>query len=170
MPLPSEKIEAAMFARAIERATAQGYERYEISNYAKPGFRSRHNQIYWRNEEYFGFGAGAASYRNGVRSVNERRPPRYAEQVAATGAATQSEERLTPREAMGETIMVGLRLTEGVDLRAFAKRFSARAEDVFSSEIERLSAANVIEIADERLRLTERGLFVGNEVMLAFIT
>jgi len=175
LPLPSEKMEAAMFARSIERATAVGYEHYEVSSYARSGrtssagFRCRHNQIYWRNEEYFGFGAGAASYLDGARTMNERLPGRYTETVGARGTATVSEERLTPREAMGETMMVGLRLRAGVDLAAFARRFGVRAETVFAEEIARLRDGGLIEVTSDRLCLTERGLFVGNEVMLAFL-
>lgn len=170
LPLPGEAAEAAMFARALERAAAAGYERYEISNYARePAFRSRHNQIYWRNEEYFGFGAGAASYLDGARTMNERLPGRYADTVAARGSALVSEERLDLRGTMGETMMLGLRLAEGVDLDAFARRFGARIEAVYQEEIARLAAGGLIDVADGHLRLTPRGLFVGNEVMLAFL-
>ncbi len=169
LPLPTEKAEAAMFARALERAPAEGYERYEISNYARPGFACRHNQIYWRNEEYFGFGAGAASYRGGARQMNERLPARYAETVKAAGTAFVSEERLSERETMGETMMLGLRLADGVDLAAFAERFHVRAEDVFANEIARLRASGLIEVQDERLRLTSRGLFLASDAMLVFL-
>ncbi len=169
LPLTSEKTEAAMFARAMQRAVEAGYERYEVSNYARPGFQSRHNRIYWRNEEYFGFGAGAASYLGGARTMNERRPSRYIETVTTGGNLFVSEERLSPREAMGETMMMGLRMTEGVDLDAFARRFGVRAEETFAKEIARLSDGGFIEVAEGHLRLTERGLFVGSEVMLAFL-
>jgi len=169
LPLTSEKTEAAMFARAMERAAAEGYERYEVSNYARPGFQSRHNRIYWRNEEYFGFGAGAASYINGARTMNERRPSRYIETVTSGGSPFVSEERLSTREAMGETMMMGLRMTGGVDLAAFSNRFGVRAEEVFADEIARLSDGGFIKITKGHLRLTERGLFVGSEVMLAFL-
>ncbi len=169
LPLPGEKMEAAMFARAMERAAAAGYRRYEISNYAYPGYECRHNRIYWRNEEYFGFGAGAASYLDGARTMNERLPGRFADRIQAGGTATVSEERLAPREAMGETMMLGLRLTEGVDLAAFRRRFGVGAEDVFGDEIARLTRDGLIERAHDQLRMTSRGLFVGNEVTLAFL-
>jgi oxygen-independent coproporphyrinogen-3 oxidase len=170
LPVAGEDTEAAMFARAIERARDAGYERYEVSNYARePRFRSRHNRIYWRNEPYFGFGAGAASYLGGARTMNERLPARYADRIVRDGTATVAEERLTPRETMGETMMLGLRLAEGVALDAFAERFGTRAENVWTDEIARLRDAGLIEITHGRLRLTERGLFVGSEVMLAFL-
>ncbi len=169
LPLPTEKSEAAMFARALERAQAAGYERYEISNYARPGFACRHNQVYWRNEEYVGFGAGAASYWGGARLMNERLPARYADTVKTSGSAIVSEERLSERETMGETIMLGLRLAEGVDLAAFARRFHARAENVFAEEIARLRETGLVEVVNERLRLTPRGLFLASDAMLAFL-
>lgn len=169
LPLPGEEHEAAMFARAMERAAAAGYQRYEISNYARSGYASRHNQIYWRNEAYFGFGAGAASYRDGTRTMNERLPGRYADRVATTGAATVSEERLDRRGAMGETMMLGLRMAKGVDLDAFAHRFGTRTEDEFGAQFASLIDKGLVEVVDGHLRLTPRGLFVGNEVVLAFL-
>ena len=120
-----------MFGRAIERAVPAGYRRYEVSNYAVPGFESRHNQIYWRNEDYFGFGAGAASYRSGVRSMNERLPGRFADKVNADGTATVEQEQLTPADTMGETMMVGLRMASGIDLGSFYARFGVSCRRPF---------------------------------------
>ncbi|MBC8104108.1 MAG: radical SAM family heme chaperone HemW [Cytophagales bacterium] len=169
LSLPSEKTEAAMFGHALERAAAAGYHRYEVSNYALPGFESRHNQIYWRNEDYFGFGAGAASYRGGIRSMNERLPGRYADTVAEHGTATVEREALTPEEAMGETMMVGLRLAEGIDLLAFERRFGVRAEDRYAPQIADLRQAGLLEQSSDRLSLTQRGLFLASEVMIRFL-
>ena len=169
LPLPSEKSEASMFARAIERAQEAGYRRYEVSNYALPGYESRHNQIYWRNEEYFGFGAGAVSYLDGVRFSAERRPSGYIETVLARGTATVWEERLTPDETMGETMMVGLRLADGVDLDAFARRFGVRAEDRFAAAVAKSVDAGLLERTPTHLRLTERGLFLASDVMADFL-
>lgn len=169
LPLPTEKAETAMFARALERAPVEGYGRYEVSNYARPGFACRHNRIYWRNEEYLGFGAGAASYVGGARLMNERLPARYADTVKASGTAFVSEERLSERETMGETVMLGLRLAEGVDLAAFAERFGVRAQEVFATEIARLRETGLVEVVNDRLRLTPRGLFLASDAMLAFL-
>ena len=103
--------------------------------------------------------------------MNERLPGKYADRVqgSSLGSATVAEERLEPRAAMGETMMLGLRLVEGVDLAAFARRFGVALEAAFGEEIATLARNGLIEIADGHLRLTERGLFVGNEVMLAFL-
>jgi oxygen-independent coproporphyrinogen-3 oxidase len=169
LTLPSENQEAAMFQRAIERATAAGYTHYEVSNYALPGFESQHNQIYWRNEEYFGFGAGAVSYLNGARQMNVRRPSAYIETVCEHGTAIADEERLTPAETMGETIMVGLRMTRGIHLDTFTARFGCRAEEVYAAPIAQFTANGLLEIAEGYLRLTRRGLFFANDVMAAFL-
>jgi oxygen-independent coproporphyrinogen-3 oxidase len=169
LSLPSEKTEAAMFARAIERATAAGYRHYEVSNYARPGYECRHNQVYWRNEEYFGFGAGAVSYLNGARTTNVRRPSRYIEIVNGQGNRTDAEERLSPEETMGETVMLALRMRAGLDLDAFARRFGIRAEDRYTEQIARFRDAGMLELCDGRLCLNPRGLFLANEVMAAFL-
>lgn len=169
LPLPGDDLEASMFARAIERATAAGYHRYEVSNYAHEGYESRHNQIYWRNEEYFGFGAGAVSYLDGARTTNEKSPTRYIETVSATGTAFAESERLTPEEAMGETLMVGLRMTEGISLDAFAARFGIRAEERFADVIARHRQSGLLEIVEGYLRLTPRGSFIAHEVMMDFL-
>lgn len=169
LPLPSENVETTMFAHAMERTANAGYSRYEISNYARPGFESRHNQIYWRNESYFGFGAGAAAYLDGVRSMNEKHPVRYAEQAVAGNVPIVESERLTPEETMGETMMVGLRLAKGVDLTRFAERFGVRAEEQFSGAIARQTERGLLENTGTHLRLTNRGVFLASEVMTEFV-
>ena len=169
LPLPSEKTEAAMFARAIERTAEAGYRRYEVSNFARPGYECRHNQVYWRNEPYLGFGAGAVSYQGGTRSMNEKLPARYADTVEKLGTATTWSETLTPEETMGETVMVGLRLAGGVDLSRFAARFGVQAETVFATEIARFTENGLLETVDGYLRLTPHGLFLGSDVMGAFL-
>jgi oxygen-independent coproporphyrinogen-3 oxidase len=169
LPLPTEEVEAAMFGRAIERTQAAGYRHYEISNYARPGFESLHNQIYWRNEDYFGLGAGAVSYRGGVRAMNERLPSVYIDATRAPVWSNAWDERIAGRELLGETIMVGLRLRSGVDLDRFAARFGVRAEDAFADAIVRFTANGLLEIRDGHLRLTDRGLFFGSDAMAAFL-
>ncbi|GAB4456137.1 MAG: radical SAM family heme chaperone HemW [Armatimonadaceae bacterium] len=169
LPLPSEQAEAAMFERAIQRATAAGYRHYEVSNYARPGFESRHNQIYWRNEDYFGFGAGAVGYQEGVRRRNVDLPSQYVATVERGEPLTIWQERLTPAEALGETLMVGLRMTEGIDLCRIAQRFGVEVREQFATEIAQLTNTGLLEVAGDRLRLTQRGLFLANEVMMAFL-
>lgn len=168
LPLPTEDMEAAMFARAIERATAAGYHHYEVSNYARPGYESRHNSIYWRNEEYIGLGAGAVSYTNGIRYRNEDSPRLY-NQKAGIPELTIWSETLTLEETLGETIMVGLRRTEGIYLPTLNARFGINFEERYHTTLERLTEQGLIEITETHLRLTNRGLFVANTVMMEFL-
>jgi len=169
LPLPSEDTEADMFALAIQRMKDAGYLHYEVSNFARPGYTCKHNEIYWRNEDYFGFGAGAVGYRNGVRHANERYPNRYSAALETTGTATVWNEQLSREETMGETIMLALRLRQGMNLDNFATRFGVRAEEVYAPIIAKYQANGLLEQNKHFLRLTERGLFVANEVMGAFL-
>ena len=169
LPLPTEDTEAAMFGRAIERATGAGYRHYEVSNYARPGYESRHNQTYWRNEEYLAFGAGAVAFLDGRRYRNEDLPSRYIERVRTGEPLTVWEERITPEEALGETLMVGLRLREGVSLSALSARFGIHVAAHYAETITRLTAQGLIELDGDQMRLTDRGLFIASDVMIAFL-
>lgn len=170
LPLPTENAEVAMFALALEKTQAAGWRRYEISNYAHPGYECRHNQIYWRNEPYFGFGAGATGYQNGVRRINLRRPTTYIEAVFAGSELTAEAETLTREERMGETVMLGLRLAEGVDRQAFADQFGITLESHWGDTIASLVQEGLLEQTPRFLRLAEpRGLFLASEVMTRFL-
>lgn len=168
--LPSEKSETAMFERAMCRANDAGFRHYEISNYALPGFECRHNQTYWRNESYFGFGAGAVGYLNGVRQTNVKRPSAYIEAVhAQNGYVVAEEERLTQEETIGETMMVGLRQTAGIVLNDFAHRFGVRLEEQYKNVIAKHTATGLLVCNNERLHLTYRGVLLAHEVMVDFL-
>jgi oxygen-independent coproporphyrinogen-3 oxidase len=169
LTLPSEKVEVAMFSRALERTAAAGYEQYEISNYAFPGYRSHHNAIYWRNEEYLGFGAGAVGYRDGIRATKIRRPSHYIDAVTSGESLIAESEQVSERETMGETFMLGLRMREGVDLQAFNDRFGIPAHEQYTDVITRHTGTGLLECVDGHLRLTKRGLFLANEVMVDFL-
>ncbi|MBC8141888.1 MAG: radical SAM family heme chaperone HemW [Armatimonadetes bacterium] len=169
LPLPTEATEAAMFAAVMERTANAGYTRYEISNYAKPGYESRHNQIYWRNEPYFGLGAGAAAYLDGARMANEKHPIRYADQCLAGQSPTVESETLSPDDTMGETMMLGLRLADGVSLAGFAARFGVTISERFGEAVSRNIEHGLLEQTSTHLRLTERGVFFASDVMADFL-
>ena len=170
LPLPPESAEAHMFGHALETVQRAGLLRYEISNYARPGYACRHNRVYWRNESYFGFGAGATGFLGGVRRVNLRRPSAYTDAALAGRALTVETETLTREETMGETMMLGLRLAEGIALDDFAARFGTRAEVHWQGTIATLTAQGLLETTATHLRLTEpRGLFLASEAMAAFL-
>jgi oxygen-independent coproporphyrinogen-3 oxidase len=174
-PPPDPDLQADMYELTEELLASAGYEHYELSNWAKPGRRCRHNLVYWRNGEYLGVGAGAHSYVDGVRFANERLPSRYLAAVNETWEASQGAGPVTMRQVasverepaamqMAETAILGLRLIEGVDLAAFAARFGQRFEDVYAAELPELFSYGLIERSDGHIRLTRRGRLLGNEV------
>lgn len=169
LELPDEDSELAMYEESIALLTAAGLEQYEISNFARPGFRSRHNQVYWRNEEYLGFGPGAVSYRNGRRWKRERLPQRYCARVESNTDLTVESETLDAAGTLGETMMLGLRLREGVSLERIRARFGLDPLVHFSKQIARLSAQGLLAVEAESLRLTYRGMLLANSVLDAFL-
>jgi oxygen-independent coproporphyrinogen III oxidase len=167
--LPDEDTQIEMYSIAREMLESQGYERYEISNFAKSGFRCQHNQYYWRNEEYYGFGAGAVSYIGGKRAKNVVDPSEYNRRIKEKSSAVESVEELTREAAMGETVMLGLRMSEGVSCDGFRERFGCEIERVYGEELDKLADLGLIEIADMHLRLTDKGVLLANEVMAEFV-
>jgi oxygen-independent coproporphyrinogen III oxidase len=167
--LPDEDTEAEMYLHCIRRLTQAGYAHYEVSNFAKPGYRCRHNLTYWRNGEYLGVGAGAVSYINGRRFRRERLPRRYVEKVQHGVDLTVESEQLTPEETLGETIMLGLRLREGISLRGLEARFGIDAGQKFAPQIARLTAQGWLELLGDTLRVTDSGLLYVNSIAAEFL-
>src|SRR5579871_2962901 len=167
--LPDEDTELAMYETCITRLTAAGYEHYEVSNFARPGYRSRHNQVYWRNEEYLGFGPGAVSYLNGRRWKRERLPARYNRKVAEGADLSVESECLDAAGALGETMMLGLRLNEGLPLQRIRDRFGLDPLAYFAPQIEKLTARGLLVLEADTLRLTHRGLLLANDALCEFL-
>lgn len=166
---PDEDAEADMYEEAIRTLTAAGFEHYEISNFAKPGFECRHNIIYWRNQPYFGFGAGATSYLEGVRATHVPTVEEYIRRIQAGKDTTAAEECLAGRAAMGETMFLGLRMLRGVDERVFSERYGAAPQTVFHEEIEELVSRGLLESENGSLRLTHTGLLFADNVFAQFV-
>ena len=170
--LPDEEQAVAMFEQTAESLCRAGYEHYEISNFARPGYRSRHNQIYWRRGNYLGFGAAAHSFLirsdYGVRWGN---PPT----LGAYAAAVSSEKlpeialSLTRKEAMAEFMFLGLRLLEGVDREEFTAQFGLELEAAFPKVVGRLCERGLLSMEGSMLRLTSKGLLLANLVMEEFV-
>jgi oxygen-independent coproporphyrinogen III oxidase len=170
--LPEDDLIADMYSAAIERTAAAGYEQYEISNFARPGYECRHNLHYWRGDDYYGFGAGAVGNRKGIRRTNILLPAKYCEAMRAQSPLSEVEEALTDAEWRGEAMMLGLRLTrDGVDVVRFTERFHDSPQSLWPAEIRRFTELGLLDGGDQdrRLRLTARGVFLGNEVMAGFI-
>ncbi len=126
-PLPSDDSTAQMYRFARQALTKAGYEHYEISNYAKPGYQCQHNRVYWKNESFYGFGMGATSYVNGQRIARPRKTREYYDWIETMNP--QQTQDLEPLEVMLDTLMVGLRLAEGIDLDRLTHRFGQAAID-----------------------------------------
>lgn len=169
LPLPDDDIEAEMYSEAIRTLTSEGYTHYEISNFAKPGFQCRHNITYWHNEPYFGFGAGATSYVAGRRASNLCGVQSYIEAIENGRDAVESEERLTGRASMGETVFLGLRMLDGLDVRAFHERYGVSVEETFGPGLRDLRLRGLMTCSTDRIRLTERGLFLADPVFAEFV-
>jgi oxygen-independent coproporphyrinogen-3 oxidase len=167
---PTEADEAELYERAIAQLEGAGYEHYEISNFAKPGHRSRHNANYWRNGEYTGFGVGAASYRSGERSVHTRSLEAYLGAVEAGSAVASERERLEPLKATGEASMLALRTAQGVDLGEFKERYGIDVLRRYEPVIREYAALGLVRVERGALALTHRGKFLANDVCGAFVT
>jgi len=164
------ELEAELYGLAIDILTAAGFEHYEISNFARPGFRSAHNENYWENGEYLGLGVGAASFLGGVRSVHTRELERYCEAALAGRPIPGEAERLEGAKRAGEAAMLALRTAQGVDAKAFAERYGIDFLSYYEPVLTEMAAAGMLEQSGMRVRLTRRGRFVANDVCAAFVT
>lgn len=163
-------LEGDLYAIAIETLTAAGFEHYEISNFARPGRRCEHNANYWANGEYLGLGVGAASYRNGVRSVATRDLAAYCTAALSGAAIPGDDERLEGAAALGEAVMLALRTREGVDIATFAKRYDVDFFAFYEPVLSEMRASGTLDVTPSHVRLTRRGRFVANDVCGAFVT
>jgi oxygen-independent coproporphyrinogen-3 oxidase len=169
LALPDEEAQVAMFERADQVLTAAGYMHYEISNYAMPGWRSRHNLHYWQHGEYLGFGAGAHAYLHGYRRENERLPGRYIRAIVAGGSAAGVPELIDRTRRLHEGLMVGLRLHQGIDLEAFARAYGIHLAAAYAKPIDELLESGHLQLSDGRLRLTDRGRLVTDAVLARLV-
>ena len=175
-PAPDPDAQADQFEWTQERLARAGYEHYEISNWARPGHRCKHNMTYWECREYLGLGAGAHSYLNGVRFAVAALPTQYLSLVEQSWQEAQerggggamrhvvSGETITPELAMADTLILGLRLIDGVSLAAFRSRHGVDALEAFAQQLGDSIELGLLETSGDRLRLTERGRLLGNEV------
>lgn len=169
LPLPGEDLEGDMYDLVRDTLQRSGFVHYEVSNFAKPGEEARHNLVYWRNQPYFAAGVAAHGYVHGVRTANVRNLALYGQAVSAGERPFASSDPVSIHEACEDTMMLGLRLAEGVSKRQFAKRHGRPMEAVFGSEIERLQGLNLLEWVGDRLRLTRQAWPIANAVFEAFI-
>lgn len=169
LDLPEEDEWEAMFDLTRARLAQAGFEAYEISNFARPGKRCRHNLLYWRNGEYVGLGAGAVSFWRGRRVTNEREPFRYIAAVEA-GRVPEAEVDVPDRRAaMAETAFLALRTADGIRDQEFRARYGKSLLDDFGDPIRRFVAAGLLEWDRDALRLTAGGLKLSNQLFAEFV-
>ncbi len=161
--------EAHLYEMAIDALEEAGYEHYEISNFARPGHRCRHNENYWRNGEYVGLGVGAASYRNGTRSMHTRELGAYIAAAAARRTIPGERERLSGDARAGEAVMLALRTAQGVSFAAFKELYGFDFLSRYAAVIERYRDGGLLEQSHSEVRLTRRGRLLANDVCAAFL-
>lgn len=168
LPLPKEELEAEMFEYIIAELERACFEHYEISNFSKSGFESRHNLMYWDNAEYYGIGAGASGYVNGVRYKNHG-PIRHYLSAVEEGNARITEEYLSQKEQMEEEMFLGLRKKSGVSMVRFEEKFGRSFDGLYGEIVRDLVQQGLMQIDGDRVRMTKRGLFLGDTVAERFI-
>jgi len=163
--LPDEEEERAMYAHAREKLALMGYVQYEISNFAKPGFASRHNSMYWTGGDYIGFGLGAHSLLDNRRVCNTDDFTQYLH----GDYGREVLETLSVADRRAEFMILGLRMTAGVSITEFQKRFGRSIDRVFGTEVEGLTREGLLVQEGDFLRLTECGVDISNRVFTRFL-
>jgi oxygen-independent coproporphyrinogen-3 oxidase len=164
-PLPTDETTVKMYQLGQKTLTDAGYEHYEISNYAQPGHQCQHNRVYWQNRPYYGFGMGAASYIYGKRFTRPRKTQEYY-QWLKNGAVIDCE--VTPKaDVLLETLMLGLRLAEGISLNSLATNFGNHQVERIQSCLQPYFAQGWVKIVGDRLRFSDPDGFIFSNVMLA---
>ena len=172
--LPDEDTEREMYYMTRNCLAEQGYERYEISNYARPGFECRHNVGYWTGTGYLGLGLGASSYLEGCRFHNTSDFQSYVsahfdDEAEFCQALRQDMEQLSVKSKMEEFMFLGLRLTQGVSVEGFITRFGQSIRNVYGGVIDKLEREGLLEHKNGYYHLTERGLDLSNYAMSLFL-
>jgi oxygen-independent coproporphyrinogen-3 oxidase len=157
-----EELQREMYALAIDRLSAAGYEHYEVSNFARPGRRSRHNQVYWSGDGYFAYGPGAARYINGIRETNHRSTTTYLKRVLAGDSPVADREELLPEARARELLVFGLRRIEGVARGAFRSRTGYDIDDLVAAPLRKFFDLGLLADDGKQIRLTREGLFVSD--------
>ncbi|MDA0660654.1 MAG: radical SAM family heme chaperone HemW [Planctomycetota bacterium] len=162
LPTNDESMERQMFETSIDMLQLRGWNHYEVSNFSQPGFLCRHNQVYWRGEEYFAVGPGAARYVNTQRETNHRSTSTYIKRILSGVSAVQESERLSESERLRERIVLRLRMMEGIPIAKFESQFDCQLATVLGSTLEEFQRRGWWEICDGHLRLTREGLMISD--------
>jgi oxygen-independent coproporphyrinogen III oxidase len=164
-----DELDRKMYYKAIEFLAEKGFNHYEISNFAKPGFECRHNLVYWKVKPYIGIGAGSHSYFDEKRFNNINSVEEYVKYLENNEIPKENIEVIDKSESISEYIILGLRLTEGIGIREFKEIFNENILEIYKSQIEKLINESLLVKYGDRLKLTAKGLDLANKVFVEFI-
>ena len=167
--VPDDDRVAEMYEMLAERLTAAGYDQYEISNWSRPGKQCRHNLIYWHDQRYLAFGPGASGYWGTTRYGTILAPREYVSAINLGNSVLQSRDLVEQKGEIGEYMMLGLRLNQGIEVTQFHHRFGTSIYTIYGDEISVLVEQGLLESTGGRLALTDHGRLLGNEVFERFI-
>lgn len=167
--LPDDDLAGFMYEYAIEFLDESGLKHYEISNFARPGYECRHNEVYWTGYPYFGFGPGAASYLDGIRRQNHRSVATWLKRISAGESPIAEQEQLSPEERAREAMIFGLRRRVGIDVKQFSQRYGFDLYELAQPAIEKQVRAGLLEETDTHLRLTQAGCLLADGVVVDFL-
>ncbi len=169
-PQPDDELAAEMYEVMLDKLAANGYEQYEISNFSKPGFQSRHNSKYWLCEPVLGFGVSAHSFDGKAkRYSNERSTSKYVDLVEKNDTPVVEVNDLSAKQFSGEFAFLSLRKTSGLDIRDFEARFGIDLPSKLAVDLNRLSDLGLIELTENNLKLTRKGMIYSNDVFEIFV-
>lgn len=169
LELPDQEIESQMFEETIEAMERAGRHQYEVSNFALPGKESQHNLIYWNNENYYGIGAGASGYLGTTRYKNHGPIKRYLKPLKEGKLPILEKEELTKKNQMEEEMFLGLRKKAGVSKQVFYEKYRVDLMDIYEDAINQLINEQLIIEENGFVKLTKKGLFIGNQVFEKFL-
>ncbi|MCU9613935.1 radical SAM family heme chaperone HemW [Caldibacillus lycopersici] len=169
LSLPGEDTEAMMYELVMSEMEKHGFNQYEISNYALPGYESRHNLVYWNNDPYYGFGAGAHGYLQSSRQANIGPVNKYIQTVQAGNLPIREQISVSKKEQMEEEMFLGLRKTNGVSISVFIEKFSENPLEKYAQQIEELTNKQLLMVSNGSIQLTKKGRMLGNEVFQQFL-
>jgi oxygen-independent coproporphyrinogen-3 oxidase len=164
-----EELQRSMYEAAIDVITASGFEHYEVSNFARPGHRCRHNEVYWTGRGYYAVGPGASRFVNGRRETNHRSTTSYLRRVLAGESPTAECEQLDPPDAARERLVFSLRRLEGVDRTEFARETGYAIDDLVGAALGKYEQLGMLQIEGPRIRLTREGLLVSDAIWPDFL-
>jgi oxygen-independent coproporphyrinogen-3 oxidase len=169
LTLPGEHEQTRMYRASQKLLLENGFNQYEISNYARPGYHSRHNLTYWTDGDYLGLGASAHSHLNGKRFANCFDPQDYIQRILQDGTAVAETEHLTPEQKAREAMAFGLRRTAGFNLQTILQRYGVDFPQAFYNTLEDLQAQGLLTSSNKNIRLTSESLLLADELASTLI-